>query len=444
MLRLGVFLTQDKSVAVNIFEMHNTRGVPLTTLEIVKAMLMKFVYDYGGADRGTKVAQIQAAFGEIYGMEERLAARSFRGEMTMEQLLRLHLRVVDDGTKVAATDFQSPSANANADALVEYVDLRLRFIETDKTKLKKPKEAGVEYALNLAEEFKVSVGIVSETLPAWDGEDELVGDVLILDRDLSCQFFLIICRRFKGRLGKADGCIGNETLRLWEKLLFTRDFHDRYHGLWYKDNFPELFEACRAERMAIVDVIRGYLENGFRSGHTDGLQSLVTQYLNDNKVNVLNGAFHWWKDKMNYVIYKYEADGNAQLRDVMKGTISVEHILPQEWYWIRDKDENLKGMSEDEWASFHKKIDDCINGIGNLLLITPGDNTRVGNKHPADKRYEEYCAGGSYEEHNRSREKWRSSKEWTNLIRARGEEIFKFMLNTLVDASESPPSSLPH
>ena len=49
---------RDKSVAVNIFELHNTRGVPLTTLEKVKAKLMKFVYDHGG-----EVEKIQDEFG---------------------------------------------------------------------------------------------------------------------------------------------------------------------------------------------------------------------------------------------------------------------------------------------------------------------------------------------------------------------------------------------
>lgn len=52
----------------------------------------------------------------------------------------------------------------------------------------------MQYALNLAKEFKKSVRIVSEALPAWDVVDRLVGDVLILEPDLSCQFFLIVCR----------------------------------------------------------------------------------------------------------------------------------------------------------------------------------------------------------------------------------------------------------
>lgn len=435
-------LTRNKSVAVNIFEMHNTRGIPLTTLEIIKAMLMRFVYEHGGADRESKVEQIQAEFGEIYGMEERLAARSFRGEMEMKHLLHLHLRVVDDGTKKTAQDFQSPPNNADTDALFEYVDSRLRFITGDKTKSEKPKAEGVQYALNLAKEFKKSVRIVSEILPAWDGENSesaLVGDVLILERELSCQFFLIVCRRFESALGMADGKIGNDALLLWERLLFTRDFHDRYHGLWYKDNFEGLFEACCAKGIPIIDTIRGYLVNGFRTGHTDGLQSIVLQFLNDNRENILNNAFYWWKAKMIYAIYKYEISNGAKIREVMKGSISVEHILPQDWQWdwIEGVSQVPGKLSDDEKDKWLKEVGGFINGIGNLLLITPGENSSVGNSHPANKKY--IYSGGSYNAHHHNREEWRSSKKWPILIRARGEEIFKFMLDTLIDSPKGPP-----
>jgi len=269
-----------------------------------------------------------------------------------------------------------------------------------------------------------------------------VGDVLILDQDLSCQFFLIICRLLESGPDEANGRIGNDTLSLWERLLFTRDFHEKYYYLSYRDDFPalfdKLFEKCVADEKQITDVIKVYLADGFRpEGPTKGLQSIVAAYLNEHRPRILKEAFHWWKSKMIYAIYKYEIRRGANIRQVMKGTVSVEHILPQEWDW------NWTGMSEDERASFHKEIDECINGIGNLLLITPGENSSVGKKHPADKEYKKYCDGGSYAEHHRNREEWKSSQKWSDLIRTRGEEIFKFMLSTFVDAPESPRSSLP-
>ena len=429
----SLHLTRDKSVAVNIFEMHNTRGVPLTTLEIIKAILMKFVYDYGGEDRESKVSKIQEEFGEIYGMEERLAVGSFRGQMTIEQLLRLHLRVIDDGKKRKADEFDRPGKFANADALVEYVNKRLFFIDGDKTKPEISK--GVEYALNLTKEFKKSVRIISEILPDWDQENALVGDVLILEQELSCQLFLIVCRRFESAPGKVDGRIGEDVLALWEKLLFTRDFHDRYYNLrGRRDNFPALFTHCVSEGEDIQTAIEHYLLNGFRSNRTKDLQSIVRQFLVDNKENVLNNAFHWWKRKMTYAIYKYEISQGADLRNVMKGTISVEHILPQEWKWkwieeLNGEHIDLSDTEKDQWS---KNIWSFINGAGNLLLLTPSENTTAGNKHPVDKQYKKYCSGGSYKEHDENREQWRDPNNWEKIIRNRGEKIFEFMMNTLL------------
>jgi hypothetical protein len=97
---------------------------------------------------------------------------------------------------------------------------------------------------------------------------------------------------------------------------------------------------------------------------------------------------------------------------------------------------DLKELSEDEVGckSFCEQINNCINGIGNLLLIKGSENSSVGNKHPADKKYP--YSGGSYDWHDKNRDKWRSSKEWSKLIRARGKDIFDFMLANLVDAPE--------
>jgi hypothetical protein len=430
--------TPDKSVAVNIFEMHNTRGIRLTTLEIIKARLMKFVYDHGGRDKESKVAEVQYEFGQIFAMEEHLSKNTLRGEMTMEQLLHLHLRVVDDGTKKAADQFHRPATNASADELVKYVDSRLNFMDDDKPTPKK-REEGVEYALKLAKEFKKSVRIVSEHLPAWDNQDSLVGDVLILERDLSCQFFLIVCRS----LGPdhANGRVGNETLTQWERLLFTRDFHGKYHGLTYRDNFPALFQSCGSDEEKIRTEIKKYVADGFRpNDHTKGLQSIVRAFLNQHKPWFLNQAYTGWKLKIIYAVYKYEKRGGAKMRKVMQDKISLEHILPQEWYALIDTDEkgNFTGMSKDKSDTFRKTIDDCINGIGNLLLLTQGENASVGKIHPAKKEYPKEYDGGTYKEHDDNPERWNSPNDWENLIQQRGKMIFEFMLREFVGPAEEP------
>jgi hypothetical protein len=406
-------------VAVSIFELHNTRGVPLSTIDIVKAKLMKFVFDHGGDERDKNVANIQSEFGGIYAMEEQLSVSAFRGKLSIEQLLRLHLRVVDDGAKMANLD--SPALNANGEALISHIESRLHFIDGDTTK---PRDgaSGVSYALALAKEFRESMRIVSQELPCWDRDEPLVGDVMIFEPQLSCQFFLLVCRRLKR--------VSLSTLKLWERLLFTRDFHDRYYRMTYRDDFPSLFALCGSDQEAFANVIKRYVQDGFRPHLTKDLQRIVRESLEKYKETILTDAFDWWKKKMTYAIYKYEASKSAQIRDVMKGRPSVEHILPRAWEELRQGDAVLREMSDHEWNAFRDRINACIDGLGNLLLISGSENSSLGNSHPADKPYER--SGGSYQEHDQNSETWRLSSNWESLIRERGEKIFSFMIHHLV------------
>jgi hypothetical protein len=324
--------------------------------------------------------------------------------------------------------------NSSSDDLVEYVASKLRFTDGDKTKPERPREDGVQYAINLAKEFKRSMLIISRTLPEWDKENRLIGDVLILERGYSSEFFLIVCRHFQRAMDVAS------ALPLWEKLLFTRDFHDAYHGKSNRDRFYLLLHECRSSENEVANVISRYLADGFRGWDTTkGLQSLVAAFLKENKEKfILNNAFYWWKHKMIYAIYKYETAKtaeSAQLRGVMKGTISVEHILPQgwKWEWIEKSPEVGRDLTDDEKAEWLKDVGSFINGIGNLLLLNPSANTALGDNHPAEKDYTRYCIGGSYAKHHNNLSRWWDPNQWKALIHDRGEDIFRFILENLVE-----------
>lgn len=408
-----------KAVAIRIFEMHNTRGVPLTLIEIVKAKLMQFVYDQSSRDRDQNVKIIQQEFGEIYRMEEALAAETFRGDMTLAQLLRLHLRVVDDGKTQSEADFSKPASNASNEDTLTYLDERLAT-------------AGEDYAVNLAIEFRKSVSIVSDKLVEWDDEDDLVGDVLILERDISTQLFLVLFRRFGQEV---ESVITTQTLRNWERLLFTRDFHEGYYNLkGGRDNFPQLFFRVADKHNDVDQVIEAYLQNGFRTDRTSNLQSLVRKYVEDNESQILKNAFYWRSQKMKYGIYKFEKreknDMASNIREIVKGTISVEHILPQNWHWILDEPE----VMEPTRSTFIGKVDGFINGIGNLMLLNPSSNTSMGNMHPSKKSYVNISEGGSYSWHETMRPRWgdRDAEKWEKIVDARGREIYQFILSKLL------------
>ncbi|WP_035608351.1 DUF262 domain-containing protein [Haloferula sp. BvORR071] len=434
---------KSKAVAVSVFEMHNTRGVGLTTIEIVKAKLTRFVYDHLEGDRDAAVAEIQAHFGEIYQMEELLEQSSFRGDLTLEQLLRLHLRVIDDGTKNGEKMFESPAVNASVDDLIEYLEKRLHFVDLDK-KQPRSKASGVEYARAVAREFKQSVRLASSFLPAWDDGERLVGDVLILERELSCQFFLLMARRIAPEAGESFGKLGRQVLVLWERLLFTRDFHDKYYRLSYRDNFPGLFEELCREGADPATVLMSYVKDGFRGGDvTKDLQKVVLDYATTYKPHVLNNAFYWWREKMIYVIYKFEIRAGAKVRQTMKRVISVEHILPQEWdwKWIDGYGGDAGEPGEELKEKLLKEIGAFINGIGNLLLLTRGENSSVGNLHPAKKTYSERYDGGTYTAHLESREKWLQSSQWQPLILQRGTEIWDFMVREMIGIPMESPDT---
>ncbi len=431
----SLHLTKDPSVAVNIFEMHNTRGMPLTTLEVIKALLMKFVYDNSKthSEGELNVEKIQTQFGEIYGMEEMLAVESFRGEMTMEQLLTLHLRVIDDGEKVN-NEFNKPDLNAGTDKLTSYIQTKLHYHDLNKKRPKGSAE-GLIYALNLAQEFKKSVTIVSKTLPTWDQADSLVGDVLILEKEISTQFFLLVCRSEPLKTDLNSVYLSKSTLADWEKLLFTRDLHNAYHGKTYRDDFPGFFAQIDSDKNLISGKIQELLKDGFRSGDTTkDLQKIVSEFLHENQPSILNNAYHWWKHKMIYAIYKFETNQQASLRKVMKGTISVEHILPQEWNWEWTKDEigDQRELSDTVRADYLNTVGRCINGLGNLLLLTTGENSSAGNKHPSDKTYTRYFTAETKQAFENEMQKWRNSKDWPQLIENRGDKIYKFMMTSLV------------
>ena len=440
-------VTPDKAVAVSIFEMHNTRGIPLTTLEIIKASLMRHVYDNcPKAESNAKVGLIQKEFSDIYAMEEQVAMRTFRGEMTMDQIVRLHLRMVDDGAKGSADDFDRPAENANAQALIEYVNTQLRSKDEFRVS-PEGHNAGVQYALDLARELRKSVQIMTQTLPEWDVMQPLVGDVLIFEPNLSFEFFLRVCRFCADAQSEEKRPFWAVVLKQWERLLFTRDFHAGYYKKRQdnRDQFPRLFEKIGTDEQLIEPTLRAYLKDGFRKGAgTDGLQSLVRAYLTDYRGIILKDTFNWgWKHKMIHVIYKYELSKRAKLREVMKSKLSVEHLAPQGWEGIEKIRIYLDSLDDRRRQDLRNELQACIHGLGNLLLISSGDSSGKGDDHPADKCYEKYGNGGSYAEHNLNRDLWNSLESWGALIKFRGEAIFNFMMTEMVGGAEVEEPTAP-
>lgn len=424
---ISTHITKDKAVAVQIFELQNTRGIKLSLIEVVKAILMKAIYLHSETEETEyKINIIRNEFAEIYKLEEQTISNTFRGELLLEDILLHHLRVVDDGKKLIRKDddngakFNTPIKNGNKEEVI------LKYIN-DKITERKPDEI-VEYIINLSQSFRKSVELVSKVLPKYDEENKLIGDVLILDKKISLEFFILLFHLNQGTLIQ-----DKEFISLWENFVFTRDFHNKYHRLRYTDNFEDLFFQISKNAIAptaITLILKKFIANGFRKDSMDegSLFKTVNNYISTNKQQILNNAFHFQREKMMYILYKYEISVGCdinKLRKIVKGGRSVEHILPQSWEWIWIGEEDEQNISARGKAT-QKEIESYINGLGNLLLITGSENSSKSNNHPQLKIYES-CSGGFYDEHNKDRDKWGNHMEWKNYINNRGEKIFEFL-----------------
>jgi hypothetical protein len=404
---ISTHIAENKKIAVQIFELQNSRGIKLDVIEKVKSKLMKEVYLYS-EDSEELIKIIQENFTSIYRLEEKTQDTSFRGDLKLENILFHHLRVIDDGNNKEAKDLHSPNYGNIEVTLLDYIS---RIINE-----KQNPEDKIKYIVNLSKLFEKTINIICNLLVEKDRINPLIGDSIILDRNISIEMFLILAHSDK---------LDDLDLKKWELLLFTRNFHDIYKGKKYRDEFQWLFiRIINGEN--ISEVLNEYMNNGFRKElFKYGLQKEYKEFINTNKEKILNNAFWFRKDRMTYLLYKFEISLDASIREelriLFKKSKSLEHIIPQSWSidWLD------KSKKNDE--VFKNKINSKINGIGNLLLLSNSENSSESNSHPKDKTYK-ISNKGSYKKHNEKREVLSDNFEkWVDDIDVRGSEIYSFL-----------------
>jgi phenylpyruvate tautomerase PptA (4-oxalocrotonate tautomerase family) len=416
---VSIHFTEDKKVAVQIFELQNSRGLKLDLIEKVKALLMKEIYlNSENSLIDVNITEIQNYFSNIYHLEEKTKENSFRGELTLENILFHHLRVIDDGDKMNEKQLFYPSYGNTEETILKYIkdNIDSKLTAIDKA----------NYIIRLSELYFKSVEFICTELIEKDKENPLIGDCIILDRYNSIELYLILNHNKKFDI---------LNVNMWEKLLFTSNFHDEYKGKSKRDNYQWLFGTIinideNNEAANINTVLEDFLRLGFRRRlFEDDLQGTYAKYIQDNKFKILSNGFNFRKDKIIYLLYKYEIyfednkdEIRKELRILFTNKLSVEHILPQ------TRDKNWVNDGANEKSEFHNKVDSFVNGIGNLLLLSGSENSSEGNTHPKDKEYKINNLG-SYKEHSLNKSEWENSENWEGIINTRGEKIYTFLID---------------
>lgn len=432
----SVAVFNDKSVASQIFELHNTRGIKLTETEKVKALLMKNIYIHSSTpvEAENNIKEIQEYFARIFELEEKASDVWLRGDMPLDTILMYHLRAIEDGHKTK--NFGTPQWFEGDRGSFEYIK---------ETLSKKNKEEIVSYAKNIAKEFARSMEIITIEIPKTDSEDNnhLIGDVLLLDKTKSLIFLL---RAFRNEIP-----IDYKLIQRWENFLLCYDII-YWNGFFYNTNYSN----------------RGYFDSIYKSLEPkigfEKCSNLLAEYykgktfgsnwwhLGENTQKLFNEGKNKWQShtygwtRAGYLLYKYEIQ-NGTREDVLKirtdifkdDKVSIDHIVARGLSWKNLGFTDYEKLSDDDIQKkraneMWKEILGVINGIGNLALSTRSYNSSDSNGLPNDHI-------GTYEKCGfiktaKQVKTWENPEQFVSKINERSEDIIRFISESIVNRND--------
>lgn len=383
------FEVRSKVQATQIFGFQNDRGIDLTNLEKVKAFLMQTVYLHSdpGLEEMT-IRDIELHFEKIYNLTEQI-------KLGEDQVLNHHSTAFLQG-------WNSATENIRAEIKVEPDALKVKWIKG--------------FCHDLRESFQIVAEVEREA-----ERDCALGDPLILDAPSSWPLLLKLFRFHRAEIGHPTI---QRILRLMEITLFKKVYSS---GGYRSHDFPSAAKRYRGDK----DVLRGELEYWAQQGFKNYWA------FNQNFKALLDGNYHFFPTTR-YLLWKYEnflrgphrnkalspADF-LNLYDEATWRSTIDHIMPQNPHGIV--------YSQD----FH---DQCLNNLGNLVLMTLGKNASANNCLPAEK-LETFANSTLISHKNVAAMLMANGKKWgKEEIDRRKHEIVEFAL----DYWEAEPCGGPH
>jgi len=325
-----------KLTATQIFAFQNDRGLGLTALEKLKAFLMHQVYRSNPIGALSYIEALEDKFASIYDCIERL-------DTNEDTVLGYHC--------AAFLPSYAPPLDAIKESLQRTGD-KTRWIG--------------DFASDLLRSFS----LMCEIEKAWSLFDSPISDVCILDKANSMPLVLKLCHYNCTGIDVKRNPAVNDALRLVEKILFKMTFTQG----GYRTN-------------GLISVAKNYKRDGYDDLVADlkvkchaGFQPYW--HFDDNCVSYFTeNNWHYCRE-LRYVLYKYENHLRAKARqprlspdectNVFRDTSvqnTLDHITPQE--------PDFTEYTEDFRINF-------LNNMGNLSLLTWGNNSSKNNHNPAD------------------------------------------------------------
>ena len=339
--RLGFvnYVLNDQASAYTIFEVLNSRGLPVESLDKCKSMLMAISYE---ASDGSPVVELQNQIHEVWktiyteiGIDDISGSDILRfSAALLSKRSQRNLMSDDDALSAIREAYASSPAE-----IINCVDFFLRVARS----LKK---------LNAANNLK-AVSRIRQSR------------------------FLYIAIDLAKHLTRSDR---EEIVRLWERVTFL------IYGIFRRD--------ARYEVGELVDLGYRIINEKLKKNEIADRLSQVGQKHDPQSVEgqlMAEDCYTQWKEELRYFFFKYEEylAGQANLpltkenwERIWTNTAakSIEHILPQ----------TVGSTDWEQEFGTQDVVDLHVHRLGNLLLVPPEINSKLSN-HSFERKKDLYA-----------------------------------------------------
>jgi len=367
-----------KLTATQIFAFQNDRGLGLTALEKLKAFLMHQIYRNNAANAISDIHSLEAIFAEIYTHIEKLETKE-------DTVLGYHCSAF------------LPSYEPPLDAIKESLqraDDKVKWINTFASKLCR------------------SYSLMEEIEKTWHLFNSHIADVCILDKANSMPLVLKLCHYNTKTDVKNIPAIDN-ALNLVEKILFKMNYT---LGDYRTNNLISIAKNYKPDGYDnLIADLTDKCSHGFKwYWNFDGD---CLRYFTANK-------YHYHKE-LRYVLYKYENYLRTKARQPLLSPDECTNVFRD--VSISNTLDHITPQTPDFTEYSDEFRNEYLNNIGNLSLLTWGNNSAKKNHNPANDDVMEMYNSIFYS-HKEIYETLKKEKQWNETqITERRDRIVAFI-----------------
>lgn len=353
-----------KLTATQIFAFQNDRGLGLTTLEKLKAFLMHQIYRNNATNALSNIHSLEAKFASIYNYIERLDTKE-------DTVLSYHCSAF-------LSSYDSP-LDAIKDSLQRAAD-KTQWIST------------------FVSELCRTYSLMCEIENTWHLFNSPISDVCILDKANAMPLVLKLCHyNSNERIDVRNIPAIDNALTLVEKILFKMTYT---LGSYRTNN--------------LISIAKNYQPDGYDNlmkDLTDKCHHGFKWYwdFDGDCLRYFTANKNHYRRELRYILYKYENYLRAKARQPLLSPDECTNVFRD--VSVSNTLDHIAPQTPDFKEYSNEFCNEYLNNIGNLSLLTWGNNSAKKNHNPASDYVMEMYNSIFYS-HKEIYETLKKEKQW--------------------------------